>query len=77
MFFSVQNSNLMYSVDFSPDLVQMQVLETVTGCCLARMDIPILAHGGSDAKGFQRTSYDASALDREPNWRNSNEGGSG
>ena len=31
----------MYSVDFSPDLVQMQALETVTGCFLARMDIPI------------------------------------
>ena len=31
----------MYSVDFSPDLVQIQVRETVSGVRLARMDIPI------------------------------------
>ena len=31
----------MYSVDFSPDLVQIQVRETVSGVFLARMDIPI------------------------------------
>ena len=42
MIFSVQNSNLMYSVEFSPDLVQIQVRETVSGVFLARMDIPIL-----------------------------------
>ena len=41
MIFSVQNSNLMYSVDFSPDLVRIQVRETVSGVFLARMDIPI------------------------------------
>ena len=41
MIFSVQNSNLMYSVEFSPDLVQIQVRETVSGVFLARMDIPI------------------------------------
>ena len=41
MIFSVQNSNLMYSVEFSPDLVQIQVRETVSGFFLARMDIPI------------------------------------
>ena len=41
MIFSVQNSNLMYSVDFSPDLVQIQVRETGSGVFLARMDIPI------------------------------------
>ena len=29
------------SVEFSPDLVQIQVRETVSGVCLARMDIPI------------------------------------
>ena len=39
--FSVQNSNLMYSVEFSPDLVQIQVRETVSGVFLARMNIPI------------------------------------
>ena len=41
MIFSVQNSNLMYSVEFSPDLVQIQVRETVSGVFLARMDIPM------------------------------------
>ena len=41
MIFSVQNSNLMYSVEFSPDLVQIQVRETVSGVFLARVDIPI------------------------------------
>ena len=41
MIFSVQNSNLMYSVKFSPDLVQIQVRETVSGVFLARMFIPI------------------------------------
>ena len=37
----MHNSNLMYSVDFSPDLVQIQVRETVSGVFLARKDIPI------------------------------------
>ena len=41
MIFSVQNSNLMYSPKFSPNLVQMQVRETVSGVFLARMDILI------------------------------------
>ena len=41
MIFSVQNSNLMYSVEFSPDLVQIQVRQTVSGVVLARIDIPI------------------------------------
>ena len=41
MIFSVQNSNLMYSVEFSPNLVQRQVRETVSGVFLARMVIPI------------------------------------
>ena len=41
MIFSMQNSNLMYSVEFSPDLVQIQVRETVSGVFLARMDMPI------------------------------------
>ena len=31
----------MYSVEFSPDLEQIQVRETVSGNFLARMDIPI------------------------------------
>ena len=38
MVFSVQNSNLMYSVELSPDLVQIQMRETVSGVFLARMD---------------------------------------
>ena len=39
--FSVQNSNLMFSVDFSPDLVQFRVRETTCDVFLARRDIPI------------------------------------
>ena len=52
----------MFSVEISADLVQIQVRETVCGVFLARMDIPIQVwhmDGGSDAKGFQRTSYHA------------------
>ena len=41
MIFSVQNFNLMFSVEFSFDLVQTQVRETVCGVFLARMDIPV------------------------------------
>ena len=41
MIFSVQNSNLMYSVEFSPELVQIQVRETSSGVFLTRMDMPI------------------------------------
>ena len=41
MIFSVQNSNLMFAVEFSPDLVQFQVRETVSGVFLAQMDIHI------------------------------------
>ena len=37
----MQNSNLMFSVEFSPNLVQIQVRETVSGVFMARMDIPI------------------------------------
>ena len=33
---------------------------------------PSLAHGGGDAQGFQRTSYNASTHDRESTWRNAN-----
>ena len=41
MIFSVQNSNLMYSVKISPDLVQFHVRETVSGDFVARMGVPI------------------------------------
>ena len=41
MIFSVQNSNLMYSVDFSLDLVQIQVRDTVSGVFLARKDVSV------------------------------------
>ena len=41
MIFSVQNSNLMLSVKFLPDLVPIQVRETVSGVFLARMHVPI------------------------------------
>ena len=37
----MQNSSFTYSVEFSPDLVQLQVRETVSGVFLAQMDIPI------------------------------------
>ena len=38
---------------------------------------PSLADEGGDVKGFQCTSYDASTHEREPTWRNANDGGSG
>ena len=41
MIFSVQNSNIMFSVEFSPDLVQIQVRKTMNGVFLAWMGIPI------------------------------------
>ena len=41
MIFSVQNNNLIFSVEFSADLVQIQVRETVCGVFLAQMDISI------------------------------------
>ena len=41
MTFSVHNSNLMYSVEFLLDLVQIQVRETVSGVFVAQMDISI------------------------------------
>ena len=68
MVFSVQNSNLVYSVDFSPDLVQIQVRQNSLWSFSGTNGQPNIsvAHGGSDAKGFQQTSYDTSAHDREP-----------
>ena len=39
--FSVQNNNLMFSVEFLADLLQIQVRETVCGVFLAHMDIQI------------------------------------
>ena len=41
MIFSVQNNNLVFSVEFLADLVQIQVRETFFGVFLAQMDIPI------------------------------------
>ena len=78
MIFSVQNSNLMYSVELSPSTISSTNSS-------ARNSLwwfsgtngrpnPSLAHGGSDAKGFQRTSYDASSHHREPTWNNANDG---
>ena len=40
MIFSVQNNNLMFSVEFSAYLVEIQVRETAFRVFLARMDIP-------------------------------------
>ena len=54
MIFSVQNSNLMFSVDFSFEIVQVQVRETVSGVIFGTNGhpSPSLAHGGSDVQGF-------------------------
>ena len=54
MIFSVQNINLMFSVDFSFDLVQIQVRVTVFGVVFGTNGhpSPSLAHGGSDVQGF-------------------------
>ena len=38
---------------------------------------PSLAHGLSDAQGFQRTSFNAITPYRKPTWNNAKEGGSG
>ena len=38
---SVQNNNLIFSVEFSAELVKIQVRENVCGASLARMDIPV------------------------------------
>ena len=79
MILSVQNNNLMFSVEFLADLLQIQVRETVCGVFVARLDISIQVWhmvGGSDAQGFQRLSYNASNPYREPTWRNANDGGS-
>ena len=54
MTFSVQNSNLMYSVDFSPDLVQIQVRETVSEFFWHEWTSESMIYGGSDAKGLQK-----------------------
>ena len=41
MIFSVQNSNLMFSIEFSPGPVQIQVREIFYGVFLDRMDVQI------------------------------------
>ena len=75
--FSLQNSKLKYSVDFLPDLVQIQVRETVSRFFDTNGHLNAsLAHGGSVAKGFQPTSYDAINHRREPTWNTANDGGS-
>ena len=54
MIFSVQNNNLKNSVEFLPDLVQIQTVETVSGVLFGTNGHtnPSVVHGGSDAKGF-------------------------
>ena len=79
MIFSVQNNNLTFSVEFSADLVQIQVRETVCGVFLVRMDIPIqvwhmvevMRRDFNEHHTTEVTSY------RESTWRNANDGGSG
>ena len=76
MIFSVQNSNLMYSVKVTPDLLQLQVRKTVSEDFFGTSGYtnPNLAHGGSDVKVFQQTSFDASTHHREPIWKIANDG---
>ena len=62
MIFSVQNSNLRYSVELSPNLVQIQVRETVSGVFLARTDIP--------TQTWHMVEVMRRTHDREPTWRN-------
>ena len=57
LIFAVQNSIFLYSVEVSPDLVQIQVRETIWS-----NPNPSLAYVGSDAKGFQQTKYGASTI---------------
>ena len=75
MIFSVQNCDFMYSVEFSPNLVRIQVRETVSGVFFDTIRHPNLSL--ALARGFQRTSYDSITYDREITWRNAKDGGSG
>ena len=75
MIFSVQNSNLMFSVEFSPDLVQIQVRETVSGVFLTRMDIPIQAwHMVEVMRRDFNDNHMSQVLMTEPTWRNAIDG---
>ena len=76
MIFSVQNSNLIFSVEFSPDLVQIQVRETVSGVFLAHMDIPIqfwhmveVMQTNFNGHHMMQVPYH-----KEPTWNNANDG---
>ena len=53
----------MYSVDFSPDLVQIQVRETVSGVFLARMDNPNQVW---DMVEMMRISFNEHHITQEP-----------
>ena len=80
MIFSVQNSNFMYSVKISPDLVQVQVRETVSGVFLARMYIPMQVWHMLEMKQSDFNEHEvakkASAHYRESFWRKANDGAS-
>ena len=75
MIFSVQNNNLMFSVEFSADLVQIQMRETVCGVFLARMDISIQVWHMVEVnrRDFNEQHITQVPMtDREPTWRNAN-----
>ena len=67
----------MFSVEFSPDLVQIQVRETVSGVFLTRRDIPIQAwHMMEVMRRDFNDHHMSQVLMTEPTWRNAIDGGS-
>ena len=77
MIFSVQNSNLMYSWIFTWSSTNSSARNSLWNFSDTNgHPNRSLAYGGNDAKGLQRASYDTSTHDREPTWRNANDGGS-
>ena len=73
MIFSVQNSNLMYRI-FTWSSTNSSATNLVWSIFGTNGHLnSSLTHGGNDAKGFQRASYDASTHLREPTWNNAND----
>ena len=69
MIFSVQNSNLVYSVEFLPDLVR----EIVSGIFLAQVEV---WHMVEVMRRISTNIICASTDHREPTWIDANDGGS-
>ena len=61
----------MYSVNFSPDLVQFQVRETVSGVLLARIDIQMQVWHMVEV--MRRDLNEPLMTHREPTWKNAND----